>query len=149
MAEDKTVDKNQDFEAKPQEVTKSSMPRQGALSSIKNKINEKEIKNNLPAIRLIVESKYKLEAENRELLNYKDQFYEQRVHNGVLSERIKALNTRQLFSTFGGVLLGLVTTIYQLTSSGLLTAVAFVVGILMILVGYTPDLYNLFNKHED
>lgn len=97
----------------PRQQTEQSMGsgepksiRKGALSRVKDIIDEKELANNLPAIRLIVEAKFKLEEQVEGLECFKDKYYEKKEQAAVLTEKLNGVNPRLIATTLGGISAG-------------------------------------------
>jgi hypothetical protein len=80
--------------------------RKGALSRVKEIIDEKELIGNVTAIRLIVEGKFRLEEHVSELECYKDKYYIEKERAAVLTEKLTSVNSKLIATTLGGIAAG-------------------------------------------
>jgi len=106
----KTIDNTQEPEApviQAGQPKTSSPKRLDALSSVKSKIPEELIVNDIAAVRLIVERKYQLEDQVEKLEKYREDYYTEKENSSVKTEKLNSLNYKQIFSSIGGIVVGL------------------------------------------
>lgn len=112
-----------------------NIKRGGALSTIRTKISEEELKDNVAAMRLVVERNYQLADEVEDLEEYRDNYYQKKEEAAVLNEKLNSLNSKQILSSSGGVLVGLAPAIWD-KAGGLMALVVLIVGVVFLLVGF-------------
>lgn len=134
--ENKTIDTTQAPEAAPQEGEPKTVKREGVLSGIKNIVSEKEFKNSPAALRLLVEEKYKLEGEVKDLESFRGKYYDKKEEASVLKEKLNALNIKLILTTLGGILAGFLPTIWAQWNNIAILLAAGVVAFAFLLVGF-------------
>ncbi len=131
----RTIDISKTIETAQIPENKVASKREGALSNIKPKVSEEELKNNLPAIRLIVEEKYRLEEDIKRLNDFKDKYYNEKEKCSVLNEKLNTINSRVILTTTGGILVGFLPTVWGWNNIGLFVAVS-ITSLAFLLVGF-------------
>lgn len=134
--ENKTIDTTQTPESTPQEGEPKTVKREGVLSGIKNIVSEKEFKNNPAALRLLVEEKYKLEEEVKDLESFREKYYDKKEEASVLKEKLNALNIKLILTTLGGILAGFLPMIWAQWNSIAILLAAGIVAFVFLLVGF-------------
>lgn len=135
------VNKTLDVSQQPRPARSTGEPkkvdkREGVLSDIKSRVSEEELKNNIPAIRLIVEQNYSQKEEIKRLIDFEGKYYDKKEEASKLSEKLKSLNSKLILTTLGGILFGLLPGIWtEWKNPGLLMGAIFVAGV-FLLVGF-------------
>lgn len=108
----------------------------GAFSRVKRQLSNSDLKN--PAVgRLLLSQNDKYEQEIGSLEEYKEKYYDADKRAAVFLERIngikEGINSRSVFLTFGGILLGALPSLWS--RQFLFWAVALI-GIIFLLIGF-------------
>lgn len=132
----KTIDESQN----PEQGSEEGEPKivgKGALDSLTRQLADEDLKNNLPAVRLILEMLAKLGAEVQDLKGFRDKYYEADKQAGILAEQLNSakslINSKTIFVGLGFLFLGFLPSLWTKLEYFIPVAI---VGAIMLIVGF-------------